>query len=212
MKYYDLIKEMYFEHLNMPINVFGKSLSNSKNKIDTGLIVQKPFLRSSYLEINTEGDIDWKNQYRIKTLPDPTSIREATIKNYVHNKFKNDIDFNDVKIENNKFVKVNCQPAVIEHLITKIYVEKAIDQPTLMRNNQNNDFNNYNLTNKNSNTLNTQAVKDNQVITKAYVDQFHQENERSRRQLGIGFYDESGDLIKNNQDNDFNDNKLTNLD
>ena len=60
-------------------------------------------------------------------------------------------------------------------------------------------------------TLNKQAENDNQVITKSYVDQFLQENERSRRGLGIDFYNESNDLVKNNQDNDFNDNKLTNI-
>ena len=92
-----------------------------------------------------------------------------------------------------------------------MYVENALDESSLVRNNQDNDFNTNNLTNKNSITLNTQAVNDNQVITKAYVDQFHQENERSRRDVGLGFYDESNDLVKNNQDNDFNDNKLTNI-
>ena len=46
---------------------------------------------------------------------------------------------------------------------------------------------------------------------KAYVDQFHQENERSRRDVGLDSYNESNDLVKNNQDNDFNDNKLTNI-
>ena len=30
--------------------------------------------------------------------------------------------------------------------------------------------------------------------------------------MGIDFYDESSDLVENNQDNDLNDNKLTNLD
>ena len=60
--------------------------------------------------------------------------------------------------------------------------------------------------------MNTQAVNDNQVITKAYVDQFHQENERSRQDVGLDFYDESSDLVKNNQDNNFSDNKLTNID
>ena len=60
--------------------------------------------------------------------------------------------------------------------------------------------------------MNTQVVSDNQVITKAYVDQFHQEDERSRRDLGIDFYDKSNDLVKYNQDRDFNDNKLTNID
>ena len=48
-------------------------------------------------------------------------------------------------------------------------------------------------------------------MTKAYLDQIHEENEQSR-DLGIDFYDESGDLVKNNQDNAFNDNKLTNID
>ena len=79
-----------------------------------------------------------------------------------------------------------------------------------MRNNQDSVFSNYNLTNKKSITLNKQAENDNEVVTKAYVDQFNQENERSRRDLGIDFYDESIDLVKNNQDNDFNYNKLTN--
>ena len=60
--------------------------------------------------------------------------------------------------------------------------------------------------------MNKQAENDNEVITKAYIDQFHQENEQSRRDLGIDFYNESNDLLKNNQDNDLNDNKLTNLD
>ena len=59
--------------------------------------------------------------------------------------------------------------------------------------------------------MNTQAENDNQVITKSYVDQFHQENERNRRDLGLGFYNEDIDLVKNNQDNDFNDKKLTNI-
>ena len=195
----------------MPINVFGNSSNNSEQKIDTSLFVQKPYLRHNYIEANIEEDIDLKGQFRIKNVPDPISIREACSKNYVDNIFKNDIDFNDVKLENIKFVKVNYQPAVDEDLTPKVYVDTAIDEPSLIRNNKDNDFGNYNLTNINSITLNTQAVNDNQVITKAYVDQFHQENERSRRDLGIDFYDESGDIVKNNQDNDLNDKKLTNI-
>ena len=68
------------------------------------------------------------------------------------------------------------------------------------------------MTNINSITLNTQAVNDSEVITKAYVDQFHKDNERNRRDVGLSFYNEEVDLVENNQDNDFNDNKLTNLD
>ena len=149
----------------MPINVFGNSSNNNNdNKIDTSLFVQKPYLRSNYIEANIEEDIDLKNQYKIKNLIDPLNLHDACNKNYVDNIFKNDIDFNDNK-----------------------------------------------LTNINSITLNQQAENDNHVITKAYVDQFHQENERSRRDLGIDFYNESSDLVKNNQDNNFNDKNLSNI-
>ena len=203
----------------MPINVFGNSSNNSEQKIDTSLFVQKPYLRTNYIESSIEEDIDLKNQYRIKNLPDPISIREAASKNYVDILFndpsivKNNthIDLNDRNITNARFIQVNQLPQIDSHLTAKLYVDTEIDQQSVVRNNQDNDFGNYNLTNINSITLNTQAVNDNEVITKFYVDQFHQENERSRRDLGIDFYDESNNLVKNNQDNDFNDNKLTNI-
>ena len=82
----------------------------------------------------------------------------------------------------------------------------------MVRKNQDNDFHNFNLTNINSITLNTQAVNDNQVNTKSYVHQNHQKNERSRRDLGINVYIESVGLVKNNNDNNFNNNKLTTSD
>ena len=195
----------------MPINVFGNSSNNSGNRVDTSLFVQKPYLRSNYIEANIEEDIDLKNQNKIINLSDPINIGDACSKNYVDNIFKNDIDFNDVKLENIKFVKVNYQPAHPNHLTPKIYVDSSIDEISLVRNNKDNDFSNYKLTNINSITLNKQAENDDEVITKAYVDQFHQENERSRRDLGIDFYNESSDLVKNNQDNNFKDNKLTNI-
>ena len=69
-------------------------------------------------------------------------------------------------------------------------------ETSLVRNNKDNNFGNYNLTNIKSITLNKQAENDNKVITKAYVDQFHYENDRSRRDLGINFYEESNDLVK----------------
>ena len=67
------------------------------------------------------------------------------------------------------------------------------------------------MTNINGINLKKQAENDNEVITNAYVDQFYHENERSRRDLGIDFCNESSDIVKNNQDNDLNDNKLTNI-
>ena len=183
----------------MPINVFGNSNSNDNtNKIDASLFVQKPYLRTNYIEANIEEDIDSKNQYRIKSIPDLISVREAASKKYSDNLFNDSsivkniahIDMNDRNITNARFIQVNQLPQINSHLTAKLYVDNAIDEPSLVRNNQDNDFGNCNLTNINSITLNTQAVNDNQVFTKAYVDQFHQENERSRRDLGLDFYNE----------------------
>ena len=192
----------------MPINVFGNSSNISDNKIDTSLFVLKPYLRTNYIESNIEEDIDLKNQFRIKNLPGPISIREAASKNYGDNLFndpsivKNSahIELNDRNITNIRFLQVNQMPQIDSHLTPRLYVDNAIDEISLVRNNQDNDFGNYNLTNINSMTLNKQAEKDNEVITKAFVDKFHQENERSRRDVGLDFYDESNDLVKNNQE------------
>ena len=70
----------------MPHNVFGNSSHDNNNKIDTSLFVQKLFRRTNYIEANIE-DIDLINQYRIKNLPDPFSIREEASKTYVDNLF-----------------------------------------------------------------------------------------------------------------------------
>ena len=118
----------------MPINVFGNFSNNSDNKIDTSLFVQKPYLRTNYIESNVEEDIDLKNQYKIKNLPDPFSIREAASKNYVHNLFndgsivKNNthIDLNDRNITNARFIQVNQLPQIDSHLTAKLYVDNAI--------------------------------------------------------------------------------------
>ena len=129
-----------------------------------------------------EEDIDLKNQYRNKNLPDPISIREAASKKYVDNLFNDPIivkntqhiDLNDRNITNASFFQVIQWPQIDSHLTPKLFVDTEIDQSSLVKNNQDNDFKNNNLTNERSITSNTKAVNDNQVITKAYLDQFHQ--------------------------------------
>ena len=118
----------------MPINVFGNSNSNnSDNKIDTSLLVKKPFVRTNYIEANIEEDIDQTSQFRIKNLPDPISFRIAASKLYVDIKYNNDIDFNEKNLGKLKFVKVNNKPAVDRHLTQKIYVDNAIDERPIVR-------------------------------------------------------------------------------
>ena len=130
----------------------------------------------------------------------------SIIKNKAH------IDLKDRNITNARYNQVNQLPQIDSHLKAKLYVDNASDQESLVRTFQVNDFIIFNLTNINSIALDKQAENDNEVITKAYVDQFHSDIETNRRHVGLSFYKEKIDLIKNNQDNDFNDNELTNLD
>ena len=287
----------------MPINVFGNSNSNnSDNKIDTSLFVQKPYLRTNYIESNIEEDIDLKNQYRIKNLPDPISTTEACSKKYVDNLFNNPsivknnahIDLNDRNITNCRFLSVNQLPQIDSHLTAKLYVDNAISDgineqsllrldpdekleqdsiilnstlttpktileiPTknyvdnkfndssILKNVDNVDFNDKDIDNvgwikvnkwprdaehltpklyvdnaihespllrlhrdeklkldeQDSILLDSILIPPNTIIelpTKSYVDSLHGENERSRRDLGLDFYDESSTLVRFNQ-------------
>ena len=154
----------------------------------------------------------------LKTL-DPFSIQEAACKHYVDNFFNDPniikimehINLNDRKITNARFIQFNQWPQIDSHLTAKLYVDIEIDQSSLVRNNQDNDFKKNNLTKINSITLNKKPEIDNQVITKAYVDQFHNDNERNRKDLGLSFYSEEVDLVKNNQNNNLNINKVLNI-
>ena len=132
-------------------------------------------MRKNYIESNIEEDINLKNQYGIKNLPDPFSVREACNKHYVDNFFndpsiiKNTAhnDLNDTKITNARFIQVNQLPQNDSHLTAKLYVDNSLDETSLVRNIKDNVFGNYNLTNINSITLNKQAENNDEVITKA---------------------------------------------
>ena len=162
MKHYESILKMYFDYLNMPVNVLGNSSNNSDIRIDTSLIVQKPYLRTNYRESKIEEDIDLKNQYRINNLPNLINITEATSKNYVDISFNDPsilkntahIDLNDRNINSARFIQVNQMPQIDSHLTAELYVDISVDEQSLVRNNRDSKFNNINLTNKNSNTLN----------------------------------------------------------
>ena len=253
----------------MPINVFGNSSNNSDNKIDTSMFVQKPYLRTNYIEANIEEDIDLKNQFRIKNLPDPISIREAASKNYVDNLFndtsivKNNahIDLNDRNITNARFIQVNQLPQTDSHLTAKLYVDNAIsdgineqsllrldpdekltqdsiilnststspktivelptknyvdnkfNDPSIIKNTDHADFNNNYLDNVRMITVTEVLEWPNELTPKIYVDnalsellsyvnELHEIN-RNKRDLSSVF---------NDQDNEFDNNKLTNLD
>ena len=63
------------------MNVFENFSHDNNNKIDTSLFVKKPSLRTNHIEANIEEDIDLKNHYKIKNLPDHINIQDACSKN-----------------------------------------------------------------------------------------------------------------------------------
>ena len=110
-------------------------------KLTSTLLVKKPYLRTNFIEANIEEDIDLKNQFRIKNLPDPISIREAASKDYVDNLFNDPsivkntehTDLNDRNITNVRFLQFNQWPQIDSHLTPKLYVDTEIDQSSLVK-------------------------------------------------------------------------------
>ena len=193
----------------MPIIVFVNS-NNSGNKTDISLFVQKPYLRINNIEPDTEEDIDLKNQYRIKNLPDPFNIQDACSKNYVDNLFNDSsilkntehIDLNDRNLTNARFIQVNQWPQIDSHLTAKLYVDNSIDEPSLLRLDPEEILD---LNEQDSIILNSTLTSPKTIIelpTKSHFDSLH-ESRRNRRDLSSVF---------NNQDNELDINKLTNLD
>ena len=85
------------------MNVFGSSSSSqSDSQIDTTNFVKKSYLKTNYIEANLEEDIDMKNQYYIKNLPNPINSNDCMNKIYA--------DTNYLKIsnyDNNSIVRNN---------------------------------------------------------------------------------------------------------
>ena len=96
------------------------------------------------------------------------------------------IDLNDTNNTNARFIQVNHVPQIDSHSTAKLYVDHSIGEPSVVRNNKDINFKNNILLNKNSISLNKLKIDD-EVITKAYVDQFHNDNDKTRQVLGIDF-------------------------
>ena len=191
--------------MNLPINVFGSTSGNNENKIDTSIFVQKPYLRTNYIESNIEEDLDMKNQFKIKNIPCPQENSDAVCKSYVDSELNDPslirksahVDFNDKNLDNVRFVKVNSLPAVREHLTPKLYVDEAIshsvDESSLIRLDPDEKSE---LDEKDSIILNSTLISPKTIIeipTKLFINSSH-ENSRNTRDLSSVF---------NDQDNEF---------
>ena len=161
-------------------------------------------MRTIYREANIEEDKDLKNQYRIKILPHPISIRETCTENYVDKKFNDPsiikntahVDFTDENLDKVRFIKVNSFPTIEEHLTPKIYVNQAIsdgvDEPSLLRLNPNEKLKQVSIILNSTSTLPRLIIE---IPNKCYVDK--------------KFNDPS--IIKNTAHVDFSDENLNNV-
>ena len=68
------------------MNVFGSTSSIGQANLDTTLFVQKPYLRTNYIESDMEEDIDMKQKFKIKNLGDPINSNDAANKAYIDKK------------------------------------------------------------------------------------------------------------------------------
>ena len=116
------------------------------------------------------------------------------------------MEFEDKNLDNVRFVKVNGMPAARERLTPKCYVDQTIsywlDGLSLLRLGPDEQ---KKLDEQDSVTPNSALTSPKTIVelsTKSYVDSLH-ESSRNRRDLSSVF---------NDQDNEFDNNKLTNLD
>ena len=132
-------------------------------------------------------------------------------KPYLRNNYIESNIEEDINLKNQDKIKNLINPIDLFDACNKNYIDNTIDESSLLRLDPNETLD---LNNQDSILLNSTKTSPITIIelpTKAYIDSLHEENERSRRNLGIDFYNESSDLVKNNQDNDFNNYKLTNI-
>ena len=77
---------------------------------------------------------------------------------------------NDRNFTNARFIQVNQLPQIDSHLTAKLYVDNAIPEPSLVRNNQDNDLNDNKLTNLDSIKVNRDPTSDNELANEKCID------------------------------------------
>ena len=193
---------------------FGDQVT-SKLYVDDN--IRNNVVESTLLRLDPDGKLNLDEQDSIipnSTLTLPETKNELPTKNYVDKKFDNPsiikntthVDFNDKNLDNVRFIKVNSFPALPEQLTAKICVDKAIsysvDESSLLRLDP---IEKLKLDKRDSIVVNSTLTSPKTIIEisiKLYVDSLHASS-RNRRDLSSVF---------NDQDNEFDNNKLTNVD
>ena len=191
----------------MSVNQLPQIDSHLTAKLYVDKAISDSIDESSLLRLDTDEKLMQNTIVLNSTLTSPKTIVELPTKNYVDNKFNDssiiknvdNVDFNDKDIDNVGWNKVNKWPRDGEHLTPKLYVDNAIHESSLLRLHRDEKLK---LDEQDSILLDSILIPPNTIIelpTKSYVDSLHGENERSRRDLGLDFYDESSTLVRFNQ-------------
>ena len=169
---------------------------------------------SSLLRIDPDEKLAQDSIILNSTITSPKTIIELPTKNYVDHKFidssiiKNTdhVDFNDKILDNVHSIKVNSYPTLDAQLTPNFYVDHFVldnvDELSLLRLDPKSDIHYSKLDSIFVNSSITSPRTIIELPTKSYVDSLHEIN-RDRRDLSSVF---------NDQDNEIDNNKLTNLD
>ena len=175
------------------MNVFDSSSSSqSDSQIDTTNFVKKSYLKTNYIETNMEEDIDMKNQYYIKNIPNPINSNDCMNKIYADTIYlkissyhsnsivRNDrnMNFNSTTFTGLNSIYVNKDPIYDTELATKQYTDTLVDESTILRNNQDNNLNNNQISNTKAISVNLipnnkfDDYEINELVLKSIIDEF----------------------------------------
>ena len=93
----------------------------------------------SFLRLDPDEKLKQDSIFLNSTLTSPKTTNELPNKNYVDSKFNDPIkdtehiDLNDRNFTNARFIQVNQLPQIDTDLTAKLYVDNAIDEPSLLR-------------------------------------------------------------------------------
>ena len=231
---------------------FGRPINrDSKSNIKTSEVT-KSYIRDNYIESEMEENIDMKNKYYIKNLPNPIELDDGMNKRYADTNYlkisnydnnsivRNDrnMNFNSVTFTGLDSIYVNRDPLYDTELATKQYTDDKFNDPSIVKNTDHVDFNDKNLDNVRFVNVNSYPAVNSHLTCKEYVDNninWAVDNSSllrldSNEQLDIPNQDyitlnsaftsppaiinipiSNQNLVRNNQDNDFNNYKLTNI-
>ena len=146
------------------------------------MFVQKPYLRTNYIESNIEEHIDLKSQYRTKNLPDPISIREAASKIYVNHALTLGVNESLLlslhpdaisKLDERGYRLLDStvtSPRTTLEIPTKNFVDNKFNDYSINRKTAYVDFNDKNLDNVRFVKVNSMPVVREHLTSKYYID------------------------------------------